>query len=176
MCKSIFILGMLATALALQAQTPLATVTSSAPFSLRGAAISPGSGVPTWPVFAGDTVKAGGALTIVTYPDGTVIALAPGSEGKIDFVNGKPTFELVSGSAKYSRKRTGVVVFMTGGNEVAMVGLTGTLALGGATAAAVGLTAGAITAIAVGGAAGAAALAVGVHHLVSGGSTVSPSQ
>ncbi len=51
------------------AQTQVATVTSSATFTLRGAGITPGQGIPMWPVLAGDDVKAGSTLTIVTFPD-----------------------------------------------------------------------------------------------------------
>ena len=43
------------------AQTQVATVTSSATFTLRGAGITPGQGVPMWPVLAGDHVTAGNA-------------------------------------------------------------------------------------------------------------------
>ena len=85
-------------AVAAKAQTQVATVTSSAPFTLRGAGITPGQGVPMWPVLAGDDIKAGSTLAIVTFPDGSVITLAPGSEGKVDFMNGKPVFQLVNGT------------------------------------------------------------------------------
>jgi hypothetical protein len=57
-------------------QNQVATVTSYTPFTLRGAAI-PGQGVPMWPVLAGDTVKAGNALTNMTFPDGSVLTLDP---------------------------------------------------------------------------------------------------
>ncbi len=65
-----------------------------------------------WPVLAGDDVKAGNALTIVTFPDGSVVTLAPGSEGKIDLSNGKPVFQLLAGTARYSLKSITAVQLM----------------------------------------------------------------
>jgi hypothetical protein len=169
-------------AVAARAQTQVATVTSSAPFSLRGAGITPGQGVPMWPVLAGDDVKAGNTLTIVTFPDGSVVTLAPGSEGKIDLVNGKPEFQLLSGTARYSLKSTTAVQLMEASQTVMPTGLLGTLTLGGNKAAAAGLagggfwTAGHIAAVVVVAAGTAAGLGFAVSDAVRGGSPVSPSQ
>jgi hypothetical protein len=160
-----------------RAQTQVATVTSSAPFTLRGAGITPGQGVPTWPVLAGDVVKAGNTLTIVTFPDGSVVTLAPGSEGKIDIVNGKPVFQLLGGTARYSLKSTMAVQLMEASQTVAPTALLGTLTLGGNKAAAAGFwTAGHIAAVAVVGAGTAAGLGFAVSDAVKGGASVSPSQ
>lgn len=160
------------------AQNQVATVTSSAPFTLRGATVTPGQGVPTWPVLSGDDLKAGNALTIVTFPDGSVLTLSPGSEAKIDFVNGKPEFQLLSGTATYSLKSTSAVELMAGNQTVVPKGLTGTLTAGGhsglvgggwwtgAHAGAVLVGAGAVVAL---GAAG-----FGIYEVTKGGPPISP--
>jgi hypothetical protein len=169
-------------AVAARAQTQVATVTSSAPFTLRDAGITPGQGVPMWPVLAGDVVKAGNTLAIVTFPDGSVVMLAPGSEGKIDFVNGKRVFQLLGGTARYSLKSTVAVQLMEASQTVTPTDLLGTLTLGGNKAAAAGLagggfwTAGHIAAVVVVGAATAAGLGFAVSEAVKGGAAVSPSQ
>src|ERR1700716_4087255 len=94
-------------------QGQIATVTSSAPFTLRGAEITPGQGVAMWPVMAGDTVEAGNSLTIVTFPDGSVATLNPSAQAKVDLVNGKPVFQLLKGTATYSLKSNTAVQLMT---------------------------------------------------------------
>src|SRR5580704_8222830 len=148
------------TAVAAWAQTQVATVTSSTAFTLRGAGITPGQGIPMWPVLAGDKVLAGSAMTIVTFPDGSVVTLAPGSEGKVDFVNGTPLFQLVGGTARYSLKSVTAVQLMEASQTVTPANLVGTLTLGGSRAAAAGFwTAGHIAAIAIVG--GATAAGVG---------------
>jgi hypothetical protein len=176
MRRIVIMSAMLIIAVAARGQSQVATATSSAPFTLRDAGITPGAGIPTWPVLAGDTVKAGSALTILTFSDGSVITLEPGSAGKIDFVNGKPSFQLVEGTARYSLKRRGAVVLLAGGQAVSTAALSGSLTLGSTTAAAAGFwTAGTIAAVVVGGAAAAGA-AVGISYAVSGGAAVSPSK
>ncbi len=164
-------------AMAAQAQTQVATVTSSAPFALRGADLTPGQGVPMWPVLAGDSIKSGSAMTIVTYPDGSVITLAPGSEARIDLVNGKPTFQLLSGTARYSLKSTTAVVLLVSNQTVAATSTGGVLTMGGSQAAAAGFwTAGHIAAVAIVAGATAAGLGYAVSDATSGGAAVSPSQ
>jgi hypothetical protein len=165
------------TAAVMSGQSQIATVTSSAPFTLRGAAVTPGQGVPTWPILAGDTVKSGSALTITTFADGSVLTLDPASEARIDFVNGRPVFQLLSGVARFSLKSTSAVQLEASNKTRKPKELTGILTLGGiGTAAAVGFwTVGTTVAVLVG--AGAAAGAgVGIAEAVKGGSPVSPSQ
>jgi hypothetical protein len=165
-------------AVACLAQTPaqVATVTSSAPFTLRGAAVTPGQGVPMWPVLAGDTLKAGSALTIVTFPDGSVLTLDPGAQAKVDLVGGKPQFQLLSGVARYSLKSTSSVDLLAANQTVTPKNTVGTMTVGGNQNAAAGgfWTAGHTAAVIVG--AGAAAGAgVGISAATHGGSSVSPS-
>jgi hypothetical protein len=135
-----------------------------------------------WPVLAGDEVKAGSTLTIVTFPDGSVVTLAPGSEGRVDSINGKLVFKLLSGTARYSLKSVMAVQLMEANQTVTPTGLLGTLTLGGNKAAAAGLaaggfwTAGHIAAGVVVAAGTAAGLGFAVSEAVRGGAAVSPSQ
>lgn len=156
---------------AVWAQNQVASVTSSSPFTLRGAALTPGQGVPTWPILAGDTLKAGTAMTIVTFPDGSVLELAPGSEAKIDFVNGKPLFQLLDGSARYSLKSTSAVQLMAATQTVTPKDLTGILTLGNKKPGGGFWTTGHTVAVVVV-AGAAAALGIGVSAATSGGTNV----
>jgi hypothetical protein len=167
------------------AQTEVATVTSITPFTLRGAGITPGQGVPMWPVLAGDKVAAGTSMTILTFPDASVVTLAPGSEGKVDFVNGTPVFQLLSGTARYSVKSITAVQLMEASLTVTPTSLTGTLTLGrnrgGAAAAAGFWTAGHVAAVAIVAGAAAAGTGYAVNNAVNSGGTnggvsISPSK
>jgi hypothetical protein len=121
-------------------------------------------------------VKAGSALTITTFPDGSVLTLDAGSEARVDFANGRPVFQLLKGVARFSLKSLLAVELEAGSKIVTPKELTGTLSLGGIRPAAVGFwTVGTTVAVLVG--AGAAAGAgVGIAEAVKGGSSVSPSQ
>jgi hypothetical protein len=169
--------GILSVAVTVWAQTQVATVTSSTAFTLRGAGISPGQGVPMWPVLAGDSITAGSAITIVTFPDGSVITLAAGSEGKFDLVNGQPTFQLISGTAHYSLKSKKAVAVMISNQAVALTSLNGSVTMSGAQAASAGFwTGGHIAAVAIVGGAAAAGAGVAASEATGGGAAVSPSK
>jgi len=165
---------MVLTAAAASAQNQVATVTSSAPFTLRGAAVIPGQGVPTWPILPGDELKAGNALTIVSFPDGSVVTLSPGSDAKIDFVNGKPVFQLLCGKADHVLKSASAVELMAGNQVITPKAMSGALTVthcsggppggfwtAGHTAAVVLLVGAAI------------ALPIGIYEAQSGGAPVS---
>ncbi len=159
------------------AQTQVATVTSSVTFTLRGAGITPGQGVPMWPVLAGDHVTAGSAMAIVTFPDGSVITLTPGSEGRIDLMNGQPSFQLLSDTAHYSVKSKNAVALFVLNHMVDVTSLTGTLTIGrNRKVGAAAWTGGQIAAAAILGGVAAAGLGVAVARATSGGAAVSPSR
>jgi len=120
------------------AQSQVATVTSLALFTLRGAAVSPDQGVPVWPILAGDSVKGGNAVTVVAFPEGSALTLDPRSEAKLDVVDGKPTFQLLSGTARYSLKSTSAVQLMAANRRVNPASMTGTLRAQAAGAAGAG--------------------------------------
>jgi hypothetical protein len=176
MRKASVVAWMALAAMTAWAQTQVATVTSSAPFSLSGATIAPGQGVPTWPVFSGGDLQAGNALTIVTFPDGSVVTLSPASEARIDLVNGRPVFQLLTGTATYSLKSTSAVQLMTDNRSVAPKGLIGTLTAGGRSSVAGGLwTTGHTGAIVLGSvvAVGLGAAGFGIYEATKGGPPIS---
>jgi hypothetical protein len=116
------------------------------------------------------------AITIVTFPDGSVITLAPGSEGKFDIMNGQPSFQLTGGTAQYSLKSKNAVRLLVSNQAVTATNVTGTLTMGGSKAAVGFWTGGHIAAVAVVGAAAAAGAGVAASDATSGGSSVSPSK
>src|SRR5437879_3536482 len=107
------------------ASDQIATATSSATFQLRGAAVNPGQGVPNWPVFSPDTLKAGTAVTVVTFSDGSVLLLNPGSVATVDMAGNTPVFRLLSGSARYSLKSLTSVQLLATDKKVNVASLTG---------------------------------------------------
>ena len=84
------------------AQSQVATVTSTAPFQLRGANVTTDQGVPSWPVMPGDAIKAGSAPLVTTFADGSSVILEPGSSAKITISGQTPAFQLECGTARYS--------------------------------------------------------------------------
>jgi hypothetical protein len=126
--SGVLILVLLLVALAF-AQVQVATVTSTSPFQLRGASVTPSQGVPSWPVMPGDKIKAGSAPVTVTFPDGSTITLAPGSEIKVTQSGATPVVTLLSGSASYTLKTLASVGLVADG-AVTPTSLTGVLTLG----------------------------------------------
>lgn len=158
------------------AHGPVATVTSSGPFELRGAHVTPGLGVPSWPGLVGDTIKAGNAPVTVTFPDRSTIILNPASSARLDLSGQTPVFQLTSGLASYSLKTFTAVKLMAATKVVTPSNLIGSLELGGSNAPSVGFwTTGHTTALLFG-ASAATGLGVGFAVSTGGGASVSPSQ
>ena len=150
------------------AQTQVGTANSPATFTLRGASVTPGTGVQDMPVFSGDMITAGDQPVTLTFPDGSTITMLPHAEATVTFSpSGQPEFKLLKGKAQYSLKSLNSVQVVTGDKIATLTTLTGTI-----TKTAVLTT----TTLGVGGAAAATALAVGVTKATSGGSSVSPSK
>lgn len=158
------------------AQTQVASITSNGPFQLRGANVTPGQGVPSWPVMPGDTIKAGDKPLTIAFQDGSTIDLAPGSSAKVDLSGNTPVFQLESGTAHYSLKTLDAVKLMTLDNSVTPKDLAGSLqvGVGGQNPPAGWWTAGHTTAVVVA-AAAAAGLSLGVAQATKKGPPVSPS-
>jgi hypothetical protein len=165
------------------AQNQVATVTSIVPFELRGATVSPGQGVLSWPVMAGDIIKSGSGTVTISFTDASVV-LAANSTGKVETgpssgkcrnnsQNPVPRFELVSGSAKYSRTNPCAIALVAMGKTVGGNSVTG--GLGGGTGGAVGATGLNTSAVVLAAAVGATGLGIGIAQVVSSGSPVSPS-
>jgi hypothetical protein len=164
----------LLTAAVASAQNQVATVTSSAPFALRGATVIPGQGVPTWPILPGDELKAGNALTIVSFPDGSVLTLSPGSDAKIDFANGKPVFQLLCGKADHVLKSASAVELMAGNQVITPKAISGELTVTHCSGVPAGAfwTAGHTAAVVL--VVGAAiALPIGIYEATQGGAPAS---
>jgi hypothetical protein len=151
-------------------------VNASSPssFTLRGATIGTGQGVPSWPVLTGDTVKAGKAPVTLTFSDGSTITLDPGAEATLDLSGKTPVFKLMKGTAEYALKTPASVELVSGGQNVTVAGLTGTLGKTAGTKAGV-IIAGVGGGLAAGAAVGVSKTTGGVGGQTSGGPSVSPS-
>jgi hypothetical protein len=155
------------------AQDQIATVTSNANFQLRGANVTPGQGIPSWPVLSGDAIKPGTAPAVITFPDGSLIMLESNSMATVSMSGSIPTFDLASGSATYSLKSLTAVQLVAGNRTINPTSLTGSFGAG-----AHGFwTPVHTTLVVVGGVGGAtaAALAAGAAVANTGGPQVSPS-
>jgi hypothetical protein len=182
MVKTVAVASLLLTAAFAWAQSQVATVTSTAPFTLRGATVTPGVGVPSWPIMSGDVVKSGGAVSVVTFPDGSVMAMEPGAEAKVFLENGKPVFQLTGGVAGYSLKSLSSIKIMEADEAYTPQSLTGSFdppqggAAGGAAPAGSATTGHAGIVVAVVVAAAAVGLTAGITAATGGGAPVSASQ
>ncbi len=167
------ILAVVFAGLVLAQGTKVATATSTQPFTLNGETVNPG-GVPSWPVMAGAEVVAGSTPLTLTFSDGSRISLAPGSKAKVEMVNGKAVFRLLSGEAAYDLKQLDSVTLYALDSGVKPPGLNGTYAIAGTRAAAAGFWTGRTLALFLGGGA-AAAVGIGVAA-TRGPDSVSPSR
>jgi hypothetical protein len=156
------------------AQSQMATSTSSAPFELRGAQVTPGQGVPSWPVMPGDTIKAGSGSVTTVFSNGSSIVLDPNSSAKVDLSGQTPVFQLQTGALHYSLKSASAVKLTALGTPVTTTHLTGLVKISNGHVTSGWWTPG-HTAAVVTGAAASTALGVGVTEATSGGTTVSPS-
>lgn len=148
------------------AQGQLATVTSAAPFQLRGATIATDRGVPSWPVMPGDAIKAGSAPVVTSFAGGSTITLDPGSSARIAISGETPSFVLESGTARYTLSALSAVKLNDPASPPKITGVY----TAGKTAS--WWTTGR-TVLVLGGAAAAAGLAFGISAAVSGGAAVS---
>lgn len=82
------------------AQLPVAIVSSSEPFRLRGITVP--VGVPTWPVFAGDTISTPNSAATLRIPDGSRLTL--GASSQVTLVADGPSLSarLERGSVSYT--------------------------------------------------------------------------
>jgi hypothetical protein len=156
-----FLAVITALALVVGAQTQVATVTSTSPFQLRGVGVTPGQGVPSWPVMPGDTIQAGQTPLTLSFSDGSSIVLSPGATAKVDLAGKTPVFQLQSGSAHYMLKTLSSVKLEQLKATVNPKDVIGDLTVGSEKLPAGWWTTGHTLAV-IGGAAGATALGVGV--------------
>jgi hypothetical protein len=83
------------------AATPVASVSTSQPFTLDGHSVS-AKGVDSWPLVIGDEVATSTSPATISFRDGSSIALAAKSDAKISGTSAEPVFLLVSGSLDYN--------------------------------------------------------------------------
>ena len=170
MRKLVCVLAVLLAAVTLMcAQSQVATVTSTAPFQLRGANVTTDQGVPSWPVMPGDAIKAGSAPLVTTFADGSSVILDPGSSAKITIAGQTPSFLLECGTARYSLTALSAVKL---NDPVSPSKLTGVYSMSCNKPAGWWTTG--HTGLVLGGAAAAAGLAFGISSATSGGAAVSP--
>lgn len=143
-------------------QNQIATVMSDGPFRLRGANITPGQGVPSWPVIPGDTIRAGDAPVTLTFQDGSTVTIAPGSSARVELTTQGPLFRLEDcGTAHYVLKTLESIKLFTKSDAISSGDLVGDLQLCTPPVAKGWWTAGHTTAVLLG-AGGAAGLGVGL--------------
>jgi hypothetical protein len=142
------------------AQGQVATVTSTAPFQLRGANVTTDQGVPSWPVMPGDAIQAGSAPVVISFAGGSSVTLDPRSSAKITISGQTPTFQLECGTARYSLSALSAVKV---NDPVSPPKLTGVYSISCKHTAL----------ILLGGAAAAAGLGFGISAATSGGAAVS---
>lgn len=168
----------MALSMALLAQSQIATVTSDSSFQLRGAGVTPGQGVPSWPALAGDTLQAGQTPVTLTFADGSTLMLSPGSSATVNMAGSTPIFELLSGSADYMLKTLTSAQLQEKKKVVVPTALIGELFIGdhkkvaagavaGTGAGAAAGTAGHVALLVIGASAAATGLAVGVAQSIS---------
>lgn len=153
--------------------TRVASATSSQAFTLNGEQVNP-RGVPTWPVMAGNEIVAGSAPVTLTFSDGSRISLSPGAKAKVEVVEGKIVFRLLSGEAAYDLKQLDSITLVAIDATVKPADLRGAYAIAGTKRAAAKFWTGRNIALVFGGAAAAAA-GIGIAA-TAGPDSVSPSR
>src|SRR5437667_670663 len=79
------------------AEAPLATISSSAPFELRGVRV-PVEGVPSWPLVQGDVVATTMAPAVVSFPNLSQATVDKGSRIELKRNRDRTTLKLLGGS------------------------------------------------------------------------------
>ena len=93
-------LPVLAVAIVCFAAAPVAKVSSSGDFRLRGATVRT-AGVPSWPVMAGDEIATGAHPAIISFRDGSRLTLGRASRARLASENGALSFRLLDGVLDY---------------------------------------------------------------------------
>jgi hypothetical protein len=105
-------------------EASVAKASSNEPFVLRGAEV-PAHGVPSWPVYPGDDIVAGKALTVLKFGCKARIRLNPGDKANVS-PDGKKLFvHLAEGDRTYNlSKGCPVAIVLIGGAAIAAGGAT----------------------------------------------------
>jgi ferric-dicitrate binding protein FerR (iron transport regulator) len=78
------------------AAAPVATVSSSSAFELRGAEVKV-EGVPSWPVLQGDVIATKAAPAVIIFKDGSRVKLLVNSKARVDSTSKGLSFRLLEG-------------------------------------------------------------------------------
>jgi hypothetical protein len=95
-------LGLLLAAFSVSAVSPapIATVTSTEPFTLDGHSVTT-PGVSSWPLAVGDEVATSTAPAVLFFHDGSSVKLAADSRAKLTGSETQPKLVLMAGSLDY---------------------------------------------------------------------------
>jgi hypothetical protein len=111
MRKTASILGILVGSLGvLSAGEPVATISSSGTFILRGVTVS-SMGVSRWPIMAGDSFESGSSTATVQFKDGSKVAMSENSKAIVVANGDQLTFRVVSGSVQVAPASGTRIVF-----------------------------------------------------------------
>jgi hypothetical protein len=97
--KGFMFLVLLAAVGAANAVQPIASVSSSSTFELRGHAVNV-DGVPSWPLAAGDDIATGTESATIQLRDGSRVVLQHGSRLRVDSKDNNIELHLLSGSLR----------------------------------------------------------------------------
>ena len=111
--SSFMVLALLLTGLAYGAP-PVATVSSTGTFALRGATVK-ADGVPSWPMMAGDEISTTTAVAVIQFLDGSRVTLEGGSMARVDKTASGMSIRLSSGSMQVLARSGALKVFNSAG-------------------------------------------------------------
>ncbi|HXP84275.1 MAG TPA: FecR domain-containing protein [Bryobacteraceae bacterium] len=124
------------------AAAPVGTASSSAAFDLNGVAMPP-EGVSSWPVTAGDELRAGGATVVLRFQDGSRIVISEQSRVKLGRNGDTVSVNLAAGAAQFNLAPESALQVLNQGRQVG--GRSGSITAGtraGGTQAGVGSSGG----------------------------------
>lgn len=128
--RSVLIMaGLVLLGFLLQAAPPVATVTASEPFLLRGTQV-PVAGTPKWPVMSGDEVAALEAPVHLMFRDGSKVTLGQRSRARVENLGDTPVVRILQGLSEYSLKSPSSLRLYSGQTSVGTGSLTGTIRTG----------------------------------------------
>src|SRR5579863_3903839 len=79
------------------AASPVATITSSGKFELRGVSVK-NEGIPSWPVMAGDEIRTLGSSATILFRDGSTVMLSEQAFARVEKSGNKVSFRLLDGA------------------------------------------------------------------------------
>ena len=111
--KTRFVLTIFALAGMAYAAQPVASVTSGAPFYLRGNSVNV-AGVPDWTVMSGDEISTQTGQAVILLRNGSRVALSANSRAQIDSSDQTFAVRLLSGSLRVLSASSGLRVYVRG--------------------------------------------------------------